>query len=1014
MSQNIIPTWKFALLLFMLYPVSLFAQTQVVTGSVTDAVTGEPLPGVTIVSKGTTVGAVSDFEGSYRIEVPSGVTLVFSFVGYATQEIEILDQTSIHVKLEEETTELDEVVVVGYGTQRKRTLTGSIAKVDGSQITEIPVSTFAAGLQGKAAGVQIIQSNGMAGAGSAIRIRGVGSISAGGDPLIIVDGIPINQDQEGSYGQRRGANTSAMATINPNDIESIEILKDASAAAIYGSRGANGVILITSKRGKSKVASWDFSYRAGMVKETKRLDLINNEEWLQLNQEAYENDAIYGTGNLDPGANPELPGGVTLQQAMATNTDWQDLMLHNGFSQEANLAFNKGTDKLKSYVGISYSDQSSYLVGNNYMRLSGRANLEYQIIDQLSAGINFTQAHGTNDRVEASWSGGLGSAQSEALPIWPVWVDDTAYFDAGANPVRSRDNKVIKSFENRSLGNAYLNYNPLEGLYIRADYGLDYLNLNENYYENETLRAVPYTESRDNKYLTENGKVVGTYDFIVQDNHNFQVLVGAEVTRTRRGNTFLSYDGLTDALYKYDNPPPDSLLTREEDNPLAMSYSFVSFFTRVSYNYKGKYLFSGSMRSDGSSRFGENNKFGYFPAGSVGWIVTEEKFLDNSDALSFLKLKASFGYTGNAEIPDLAQWGTTSVNSGITYNNDTIIYRTNLANPDITWERSFSYDIGLEFGLLRDRIYGEVSYYNKRTENMLLQVKTQVSSGWDIVWDNVGEMENKGVEFMIKSRNLVGSFKWTTDINIGFNRNKVLDVGTASPDALAGTGDTRVIVGHPIGVNYLVRFSHVDPDDGKPVFFTKDGEETKVYNVEDRVVVGKPYPDFIGGITNTMSFKGFDLSFLFNFSYGNQIYDDAGKRLVGRINGWNQSRMVLDRWRQPGDITDVPRLTLDGALSGIETDRNTDEFLYDGSYFRLKQLTFGYNFPETVTQKLHMKKLRLYFAGTNLLTFTRYPGSDPEIFRDMENVMQKNLSPSVTYLTPPQAMTFNVGLNITF
>ena len=267
---------------------------------------------------------------------------------------------------------------------------------------------------------------------------------------------------------------------------------------------------------------------------------------------------------------------------------------------------------------------------------------------------------------------------------------------------------------------------------------------------------------------------------------------------------------------------------------------------------------------------------------------------------------------------------------------------------------------------------------------------------------------------MLKSRNLVGNFKWTTDLNVGFNRNKVLDVGTASPDALAGTGDTRVIKGHPIGVNYLVRFSHVDPADGMPVFFTKDGEETKVYNVEDRVVLGKPYPDFIGGITNTMNYRGFDLSILFIFSYGNQIYDDAGKRLVGRINGWNQSRMVLDRWRQPGDITDIPRLTLDGALSGIETDRNTDEFLYDGSYLRLKQLTFGYNFPEAVTKAMHIKNLRLYFVGTNLLTFTKYPGSDPEIFRDMENVMQKNLSPSVTYLTPPQAMTFSLGVNVTF
>ncbi|MDL1974994.1 MAG: TonB-dependent receptor [Deltaproteobacteria bacterium] len=1013
MSLNKTDYWKLALLLFLLAPLSLFAQTQVITGSVTDVITGEVLPGVTVISKGTTTGTVTDLEGYYSINVARGATLVFSYVGYANYEVLVESRTTIDVQMGEETTELDEVVVIGYGTQRKRNLTGTIAKVSGDLLTETPVSTFAAGLQGKAAGVQIIQSNGMAGAGSAIRIRGISSISAGGDPLIIVDGIPINQDQNASFGIRRGANTSAMATINPNDIESLEILKDASAAAIYGSRGANGVILITTKRGKSKQASWDFSYRAGVVKETKKLDFLNNMEWLQLHQEAYENDAIYGSGNLDAGAYPDLPGGVTLEEAMATNTDWQDLMLHNGFSQEANLAFNKGSDKLRTYVGLSYSDQGSYLAGNNYQRLSGRLNFEYKITEKITAGINFTQAMGVNNRVEASWAGGLGSAQSNALPIWPVWVDDTTYFDAGANPVRSRDNKVIKSFENRSLGNAYLNINPINGLIIRADYGIDYLSLDENYYENEVLRAVPYAESRVSSYLSESGKVVGTYDFIIQEDHTFQVLLGTEFNQAKNGGSFLSYDGLTSPIYTYDILP-DSSLTREENNPLAMSNSFISFFTRVHYNYKGKYLFSGSMRTDGSSRFGENIKYGYFPAGSVGWIVTEEEFLENSTLLSFLKLKASFGYTGNAEISNMLQWGTTNINSGITYNNDSIIFRTNLANPDITWEKNFSYDLGIVFGILKDRIYGELTYYNKQTQAMLLEARPQASSGWGAILYNVGEMENKGVEFMIKSRNLTGNFKWTTDLNLGFNRNKVLDVGTASPDALAGTGDTRVIAGHPIGVNYLVRFSHVDPADGMPVFFTKDGEETKVYNVEDRVIVGKPYPDFIGGINNTLSFKGFDMSFLFNFSYGNQIYDDAGKRLVGRINGWNQSRMVLDRWRQPGDITDIPRLTLDGALSGIETDRNTDEFLYDGSYIRLKQLTFGYNFPESVVQKMHLKNLRLYFAGTNLFTFTKYPGSDPEIFRDMENVMQKNLSPSVTYLTPPQAMTFNVGVNVTF
>jgi TonB-linked SusC/RagA family outer membrane protein len=1006
------------LLLFIIFlsAATGFAQKIQVGGTVTDAGDKSTLPGVTVLEKGTVNGTVTDMDGKYQLTVNKGATIVFSFVGFKSVE-SVATESILDIQLHEMATDLSEIVVVGYGTQRKKSLTGSISKVTSENITEIPVSSFEQALQGKASGVQIISSSGMAGSPTAIRVRGIGSISASGDPLIVVDGMPITQENSNSLiGNRRGYNTNPLATINPNDIESVEILKDASAAAIYGSRGANGVILITTKRGVSKKPSFDVSYRGGFVKETYRLDLLNSTEWLQLYQEAYENDAIYGNRDINvEGSRPTLPGGLTWEEAARNNTDWQDEVLHTGFTQEANVSFNKSGEKLKSFAGIGFADNGSFIEGNDYKRFSGRVNLDYNPIPKLTTGVTSSFSEGINQRVEAAWAGGLGSAQSDALPIYPVYNADGSYFNGGTNPIRSRDNKDIKTFEYRTLANAYAQYAIKENLNVRIDGGIDYLDQREFYYENFVLNPTnPYSDKNNTYIFAWNGKAIAEYEFKLKDVHNFKVMGGSELLESQRRGRKWEYNSLEKPVYEYDGDPPDSLLSKTSTAVLE-KYTFTSFFTRINYDYMGRYLVYGSLRSDGSSRFGKNNKWGYFPAFSLGWIASEEEFLSPVKWLSFLKVKAGIGFTGNAEIPNYQQYGTTSqYNNGIIYNGDSILYELNLENPDISWEKTVSYDAGVEFGLFKDRIYGEVAYYNKRTTDMLLQVKVATSSGWQQVWKNIGEMENKGWEVTLTSRNLVKKLKWETTFNIGFNKNKVLDIGTAGSDAFAGTGDTRVIVGECIGVNYLVRFAYVDPDDGRPVFYDKNGNLTKTYTPDDRVVAGKPYPDFIGGLTNSFKYKNFDLSFLFNFTSGNDIYDDAGKRHYGWIGQWNEVRDILNRWRKPGDVTDVPRLTLDENLSGIIPDRNTTEFLYDGSYIRLRELSVGYTFPATKLERLKLKALRVYFVGTNLLTFTNYPHGDPEIFRDMENILQKNLSPGVTYLTPPQAMTFSVGFNLTF
>ncbi len=1024
---------KYTGVLFLVFSLALVAQTwaQSISGKVVDEY-NEALPGVAVLVVGSGKGIATDFNGAYSITgLKAGeVSVEFTFIGYKklVKKVKLgTGNTILNVQMQVETNELDEVVVVGYGVQRKRELTGSIVSLKAKELTDLPAPSFENAIQGKAAGVQVITGSGIAGSGSVVRVRGVASISAGGDPLYVVDGVPITQDYF-LNGNRGGFNTNPLATINPNDIESVEILKDAAATGIYGSRGSNGVILITTKRGNQKGLRYNFSSRVGTSQPTALPNMLNTQQYMQLYEEAWVNDGNVGT--------PVLPGNrVSWEDAKNINTNWVDQTVHTGFKQKYDFNVAKGEEKYNFYAGLSYQNDDSYLIGNSYQRISGRVNVDYKFSQKFSVGLSTSLSQGLNNRVDAAWSGGLGAAMSTALPIYPIYYAADEYDDQGNlvakegdywvkaginnNPVAQRELKSWQAREIRSLNNISMEYKATPNFIVRFRGGYDYMDFEDNVFEKPGYDPLHINDSTKQEqgrawqypYWVNNatGNLTASYLYDVNENHHFNFLVGSEYqySKTGRYNEFKN-----DIAFS----PIDEDPTITNDPTWSQTeFAFASFFARANYNYRGKYLAEALFRTDGSSKFGENYKYGYFPAVSVGWILTEENFLKDNKTVSFLKLKTSLGVNGNSNIPDY-QWNSqySVVNNG--YNNQTYIYPVRRENPDLRWEKSTTYDVAVEYGLFGDRITGEIAYYYKKTNDMLLNVTLQKSTGFSNWWDNVGSVFNTGVEFAVKSRNLVGQLTWTTDFNIARNYNEITSIGEYTEDAVSGgTNDTRVVVGSPIGTNYLVRFSRVDAETGRPVYLDINGNETFTWSPNDRVAVGQVLPDAVGGITNTFGYKNWEFGFLFVFTIGGNIYDSSSKRQLGVVTDWNMRTDLFDRWQEPGDNTVYPRLTRETLTYGSGTPWiNTDQWLHDASYMRLRNVSLSYNMPRRIVEKWNLTGMRLTVYATNLLTFTNYIGLDPEIARDFENATDRNMSPNISYLTPPQEKTFNLGVDITF
>jgi TonB-linked SusC/RagA family outer membrane protein len=1016
----------FSLLLFFGCSLSLLAQDRRITGKVVSAGDGSPLPGVSVQVKGSNKGTSTDATGNYAISIPSGKsTLEIRSVGFYTQTVEISNQSIINIALTESDNSLGEVVVVGYGTQKKSNLTGNVAQISSKSIENLPVLSTEQAIQGRAAGVFVESGNGKVGQGIKMRIRGSSSVSAGNEPLYVIDGIPMTTTAAGS-----APNTpNPMADINFNDIESIEILKDASAAAIYGARGSNGVVLLTTKRGKSGKTSVNLNYFSGVSEATGHRQFLNTAQYAELFTEARVNSGFSVSGGetrFTRYAVGEKARWADPTSANYTNTNWEDQVFRKGSINQLDLNISGGTDKTKFYASGSYSKQDGILIKNSFERISSRLNLDHKATDKITIGINASVARTFNTRLSNDNAFSTPLQIIALAPMAPVidprtgdysdtynGADVTQYY----NPLMNVNNSSNTTETYRTLGNVYGQWNVIPALSFRTEYGFDMSFRNDDqYFGKKTVRnsGQPNGEVYKNNtnifnYNTNNFL---TFNKIFDQKHDLNVIAGMSYQQSKRTSVDATGRNLPSDAYK----TIASGATKADANSYERTFTFLSYFSRLNYKFDNKYLLGLSGRVDGSSRFGANNRYGFFPAASVGWILSEESFLKDVRQVSFLKVRASYGFTGNAEINNFSSLGLYSAQNADSnpagYAGIPGQRPSQLENPDLKWEKTAQTDIGLEVGFFNNRISAEVDYYTKHTTDLLLNVNVPGTSGFGQLLKNVGELENKGWEFILRTDNKFGDLTWKASINAATNTNKILNL---QGQVITGGFLNRAVEGQPLGVFVGPEYAGVDPANGDALYYknTKNADgsldktKTNDVNLAENTPIGNPNPKWIGGITNEFNYKGIDFSFTFQGVYGNDVYNGAGKFMSANGDFYdNQTIDQLNRWKKVGDITNVPQARYVGGNGTAESSR----YLSDASYTRLKTVSLGYVLPKSITDKLKLSKVRIYATANNLLTFTKYTGWDPEVNTDyLTGVAAGN-----DFYSAPQPKTITVGLNLGF
>ena len=1009
--KHIFTHFRIAVLFLLSVSITLsYAQTGSLTGKVLSE-KSEGLIGATVKVKNSAIGGACDLDGNYKVlNVPVGEQkFVISYIGFLPKEITVTikdgDNVQPDIILKEDKMQLNEVVVVGYGTQVKHDMSSSVASVKADDLKDKPVYNFASALQGEAAGVQVTTDNGVAGAGTQIRIRGTKSLSISAEPLYVIDGVQIVAFDISDAGNRVGYNTSPLSNINPNDIESIDILKDAAATAIYGARGANGVVIVTTKSGKSGKTKIDFAYTAGITMPAHQIKLLNGPQYLAMYHEAYKNDSIATASNGVVPAPFSLPNGI--KKDSIANTDWLKQVFRMGYYQDANVSASGGDAKTSFYVGLGIRDDKGFLIGNDFQRISFRGNLTHTASKHFDFGINTSLTRTDNKYVPTSYAGGLGAAQSSMLPIYPVHNADGSYFLAGANPLAQVNLNKQEGVSWRTIDNIYANIRFAKWFTFHNELGIDMINQHEEfYYPTEITGGAAIAADRNDLYFTYN--YTGSLDFKREFNekHFLEALVGTNATATIEKFTYIQGQGFNSTAFTQPQSA-DSF----PSNPTAgtgRQYAFASFFGRLNYKFNNRHLFQFSFRGDGSSRFGTDNRWGYFPAGSYGWVMSEEKFFKKQHVMNLLKFRVSAGLVGNAEFSnDFAYRNLYS--TGQNYAGNGGLGPSQIAVNNLGWESTLKTGVGVDFGLFDGRLSGLLDYYYERTSNLLVQnYPLTPSSGYSSVALNKGTTQNQGVELQLTSYNFKPSskFQWKTVLNFGLNRNKVTDLGGVAQVFGTGPNRNRAIVGEPIGVYWLAQYAGVDPATGTPLIYDFSGHKiaATATSVETYAKpVGRPYPLFSGGLSNTLTYKGLELTVLLTYSYGNMIYDDGGKyQSYTMSNGFNQTTDILDRWQKPGDITNIPKLSLVNY-----NNLNSTLFLHDASYLRLKNVTIAYNLPQRVLIKMKMRSFRIFITGSNLAVATPYKGWDPEANRDNSG----SITQGASYLGTPQARTVAIGFN---
>ncbi|WKN44034.1 SusC/RagA family TonB-linked outer membrane protein [Tunicatimonas pelagia] len=999
-----------------------------IAGQVTDLSNGEGLPGVNIVVKGTTVGTVTDVEGNYRLTMADDAKiLVFSSVGYINEEITIGNQTVINVSLAPDVQSLQEVVVVGYGTQQRKDITGSVASVKTEALEKIVTPSLDQALQGRTPGLLVSNSNGGApGAAPTVRIRGSNSINSGNEPLYVIDGFPVYPNNtalrgEGSFRtDQLSPNTSnILSTINPNDIASIEVLKDASATAIYGSRGANGVIVITTKRGKEGGSRLNLDVYSGVNTITERYPVMNAGQYARLINEFNAAFDVAPTFTNDQVQAFDQNGGV----------DWQDQIFRTGRVNNVQLSTNGANNKVQYYLSGNYYNEEGIIKSSGLERFSLRANLDVSPSEKLIIGNSFTSSYTVEEAVpnggrNPNTGPGVVFSALQFPPTDPVFNDDDSYFlfptrgnTAFANPLAIVETQDITYQSLRSLGTFYLNYEFIPGLSGKINVGYDLLSRSERaYYPTTTLYgsevggAARLLDVFDVTWLTDfllnYRKTIGVHQFNAVAGFSAQANT-LERTLTGRNNFVTDAFGTANLGGGASEVIPQSSLD---------DWSIASWLGRINYSLLDRYLFTLSGRYDGSSRFGENNKFGFFPSGALGWRVSNEPFMQNISTISDLKFRVSYGVTGNQEI-GLYRSLPRFITVGEVFGQDAAVgvrpANNGIPNPDLTWERTRQFDIGFDMTLFNDRVNITADYYNKVTEDLILEFPVAIESGFTSVLQNSGSVENRGIELAIGTNLAVGNLNISVNANYTYNNNNILDLGGQDTIIIGNTGRAHII-GQDLGTLYAMDFAGIwqsdeaaeaaefdrKPGDPKFVDISQDGS----YDLaDDRTVIGVTQPTSFYGLSTAFNYKGIELSVFLQGSAGNLARGrtDIGG-FGGNVGGFggesNAFTSSLDHWTPTNPSNLNPALSSQDPLLNSSVSPSGRDF-QSVDFLRLRNVTLAYTFPVTVLESWGISRLRVYASGQNLLTFTEYTGQDPE---------------SGSTSAYPFARNFRVGLNLGF
>lgn len=1004
--------FRLALLLFVLTTTFSWSQETTITGLVTSKEDGEGLPEASISIKGTSKGVTSDFDGNYSIRASANDVLIFSFIGFKEKEVPVGNKKVINVALESGN-ELEEVVVIGYGTQRKSDLTGSVATVKAASITQAPVARIDQGLQGRAAGLQVTQVSGAPGAGTSIRLRGGTSINGSNEPLWVIDGIIVGTDFN-------------LNNINSNDIKSVEVLKDASSIAIYGSRGANGVILVTTKsgtgaeEGKPRI-NINFSNGIQIVPELP--DLLSQEE-----QIAFTNESAVFRGAALP-----FPGAASTYP----NNDWFDLLLAPALVQNASISMSGNTGNVNYYNSFNYFNQEGIVKSSGIEKFIFRSNVDIDITDKVKIGTKLNYSRINQDNGLASF----GNAFS-ILPTQPIFNADGSFNGANdvtgspfSNPLANIALNTNETITSNLLATLYLEYKPSEKWVIRSTFNPNINNIKQNRFTSsqspnflsERVADGGIARVRTVSSLGWNNENTIQYQTDINDNNSITGLVGFSYQKDTSEIVNTDAFGITNDATKF-NSLQNSDPARSQIRSNFLESTLESYFGRINYAYKDKYLLTLVGRYDGSSRFAPGNQREFFPSVAAAWKISEESFMQSQDIVSNLKLRASFGKTGNQAIPEFSTFPTlieanTTENGKL--NNGLAIGRP--ANPDLRWETTDSFDVALEASFFNGRIFTELNYYYKRTNGVHLEKALPGQTGTRDRLENAGSLENQGLEFSLDAKVIRNdNFKWNSTLTLSGNRNKVLDLGGAefidvSVDEILGSGGTRLIVGESVPVFTGVRFlgtwnTQEEIDQARTAGFTgpavlggarfEDLNGDGIISQEDNVVLGSPLPDLIYGFENTFTYKDLSLSFYIQGTIGNEVYNLRTRNHYFNRGETTKFADLADRWTPENPTSNIPRA---GADTRIDTPPNS-EYVEDGSHLRLKNVRFSYNMPLENMGIKYLDKATLYFSGSNLLLLSNFRLIDPET----SSFGRSNITQGFSNGEYPNPRTLTLGLNITF